>query len=69
MGPLWVALLGFGRLAAACNSDSQCDFPYNNPFTTHPFWDTHTAATGLPPHPTPGLGPLAAPHGAHARPA
>ena len=51
MGPLWAVLLGLGRLAAACNSDSQCDFPFNNPFTTQPFWNTHTAATGLPPTP------------------
>ena len=32
----------------ACNSDNQCDFPFNNVFTSRPFWDTHTARTDFP---------------------
>jgi hypothetical protein len=32
----------------ACNADNQCDFPFNNVFTSRPFWDTHTARTDFP---------------------
>ena len=41
-------LLLLPSIALACNSDTSCEFPYNNAFTARPSWDTHTAKTDFP---------------------